>query len=263
MFEIFKKINNRLNPANAFKTVWKVKAGGEIGFSAKGSFYIIDWGDGCVENINDKHHPRSGDYKNARDHCHVYEKKGQYTVSISSGITAFETSVRGSIGWLTQRTGWFTKRDVIPAKLAEEIDFPAKLIEIKQWGAARWETMESMFSSADSMICTATDKPNTSKVKNMRSTFSFCKKFNAPIQHWDFSSVETLDDMLIGTLAFNQDLREINTINTSNENMFGSSYKGLFGSSDNHSLAEYNERHEEKYESREQRDDFLDILAPH
>lgn len=234
----------------AFITVWKVKAGDDIKFNTQGS-YTIDWGDGSVEQI--EYNRQAGNNRLIHD----YVDAGEYTVSMSAGITAFSLP--------------------LPHFHPSYNDSPEKLIEIKQWGAAKWQTMCEMFVNAQNMICSATDTPDLSKVYSVDSMFMECYRFNSPIEHWDFSSVkrmsnmlrsaktfnqsltkidlrdvEDVDGMLMDTPAFIQDLRQLKLLNPQldTDNLFGW----------DRSLTQYNELHAERLEAEEQQQEVYNAL---
>lgn len=160
MFNRLKAMLKRLDNADEFITVWKVAAGDEIKFALRQRSttedFTVNWGDGCVEQV-------FGD----RDCRHVYADTGEYTVSISNQITEFSLA-----------TGT-----------------PEKLIEIKQWGIAQWKTMEKMFYGAGSMICTAVDRPDLSRVVNIDGLFYGCEKLDARIEDWGFERTADTEHM--------------------------------------------------------------------
>lgn len=167
---------------NAFITVWRVNAGNKIAFdvnikvipdTAK-QIATIDWGDGCIEH---KAHTWGN-----QEFKHVYAAAGDYTVSIT-GINRF---------WVDNKTG--------NAK---------KLIDIKQWGNAKWCHMKNMFNGARNMRCSATDTPNLSKVISMGHMFCNCMRFNSPIDHWDISAAANMNGMLKSARAFNQPINKL------------------------------------------------------
>lgn len=174
--------------SSAFKTLWKVKAGEELGFITAGDF-IIDWGDGCTDPQSEKM-------------SHVYADDGEYTVSVGPGVKQLQV-----IDW---------ENDAVAHRVSKDC-----LLEIKQWGYAEWEKMSHMFRGAVNMICTATDKPNTSKVKKVNYMFEGCENFNSQID-WDLRALEDIQYMLWGAKKFNQNLTELKVnpkLNT--DDMFG------------------------------------------
>lgn len=160
-----------------FVTVWRTKAGDSLNIAIaatwQGPSITIDYGDGCIDTVGDK--------KDLKPH--LYHQAGDYEVRISSNITSFSPAT----------------------KAAGELSRP-KLIDVKQWGAARWKNVEAMFLNCENMNMSATDAPDLSQVSSTVNMFARCTKFNGRINHWDISNIDKGGYMLFKTPAFNQDL---------------------------------------------------------
>lgn len=80
------------------------------------------------------------------------------------------------------------------------------LLDVLQWGSARWHTMEDAFSGCSNLNITAADLPNLSIVSNMNRMFYLCESLNGPhnINEWDVSFATTMSGMFAGAISFNQ-----------------------------------------------------------
>lgn len=241
-----------------FKTVWDVGPPQySVKILTKGSF-SIDWGDGCVERINgDRELSKPGKIPGyhylLHDIEHYYPDAGRYTISIDGDITQFKTRP----------------------------DTSDCLIDVLQWGPARWESMMCMFSCASNLQISASDTPDLSRVSDMRYMFHACYKFNSPIEHWDVSGVVDMsgilhsaesfnrsinkmdlrslrktDDMLYRAYLFDQDLRDLNIgADTDTSGMFCQSNAG------NVSLDDYLDSRREVEQAHEDAQWFSSVLG--
>ena len=158
-----------------FITVWNITdTNRELRFPGYGE-YIIDWGDGVSENVNNpsgNNHPR-----------HTYLNAGLRTVTVSntpSGLTRF--NLHNS-----------SDRDL--------------LIDVAQWGTSAWTTMVSAFSGASNLAgFSAQDNPNLSLVTNMERMFENASVFNQDIDSWNVSQVINMTNMFAGASTFNQNI---------------------------------------------------------
>lgn len=151
---------------STFITVWDMGAGDKLRFPSKGR-YTIDWGDGSpIEAVT------------SPTPTHVYTGAGEYTVTASNTIT-----------------------QVCLCNVTAD-----KLIDIQQWGTARWESMEAAFFGAINMTMSAPDAPNLLGVTNMGFMFALCRAFNSPINCWNVSCVTGMQYMFYGATSFKQSL---------------------------------------------------------
>jgi surface protein len=122
------------------------------------------------------------------------------------------------------------------------------LIDMEQWGTAKWNNMRFAFSGCKNLNISATDFPDLFSVRNMGYMFNFCNaltgptnisdwfvgyvknmdamfcfatKFNQDISGWDVSNVKVMNAMFQGSWAFNQNISKWNVsrVNTM-EQMF-------------------------------------------
>lgn len=177
----------------------------------QGSFnYDVDWNnDGVFEETN-----------LTNSATHTYNQHGNYTIRI---------------------------RGKFPHINFSNSSESAKLIEIQQWGAIEWESMEGSFAGCKNLKILAQDDPNlsltestkqmfqnassvnptnignwnTSNIKNMAHMFQNAISFNQDIGNWDVSNVVDMTSMFQGSRIFNQDLRNWDTSKVETvENMF-------------------------------------------
>lgn len=98
---------------------------------------------------------------------------------------------------------------------------PYTLVEINQWGAVEWETLEDSFKNTGnilSFIVSATDFPNLSNCSSLKNMFQGNANLNSPfnINFWDVSNVTDLSGMFQGCFNFNQALSQWDTSNVTN-----------------------------------------------
>lgn len=212
---------------NDFITVWKVEAGFTLCLSvhvrqtnmlSNNETATADWGDGCVEQVKFKQDGVS----------HTYKRAGTYTVSLQNNIEEFSIAMQGTTG------------------------ARACLIDVKQWGTAKWRSLSYMFYCATNMKMSAKDKPNCSRAVSMKKMFAYCKNFNSPLNHWDTENVYDAANMLFSTPAFNQNMS--NWINLSNK-------KSTLGLGETLHIFNYPiEQYLEKYNANKNKDEFLSTL---
>ena len=149
-----------------FITTWSVPPSATITFPGEGT-YTIDWGDGTTETVT-----------GARDHTYDNTSTRRYDIAVSN-ITRFNLLDNGGSA--------------------------ANLIDIKQWGTARWSSMAGAFANARSMAeISATDAPHLSEVRDMSSMFLNATIFNHDIGNWDVSNVTNMSAMFSGASSFDQ-----------------------------------------------------------
>ncbi|TPN88658.1 BspA family leucine-rich repeat surface protein [Aquimarina algicola] len=163
------------NVVEPFITTWKTTTADEVVTVQLDNVlttynFTIDWGDGTVEN------------NQTTTVNHKYVTPGTYTVSI---IGAFPT-----------------------IRISNVVSSAPKLQSIEQWGEIKWESFVDAFSGCENLVYNAKDKPNLSKVTDMRNMFAGCVKFNAAnLNDWDVSSIEDMGGVFGGT-AFNGDISQ-------------------------------------------------------
>ena len=90
----------------------------------------------------------------------------------------------------------------------------SKIIDIKQWGAIVWRTMEKAFSGCSNLTGSYTDVANTVNVTNMSNMFNNASSFNQPLS-FNTSSVTNITSMFYNASSFNQPLN-FNTSSVTN-----------------------------------------------
>ena len=178
--------------------------------------FNIDWGDGTIE---------TGVTAGLVEH--TYSAPGTYDVTITGNFPRilFNNSLFINTGSLQPG--------------ADRL----KIIEIKQWGAISWSTMDRAFYGCENLDVTATDIPDLSNVTkltqmfnncysligtadfnswdvstidDMRSTFAGARLFNQPLNNWNVSNVTMMFSTFTGAEAFNQPLNNWNVSNVDN-----------------------------------------------
>ena len=152
--------------SNHFVTTWQTGSAGEsITIPGTGTYMVI-WGDGrAPDNVSGTQ-------------THTYAVEGNYTVSISGGLTGFDLS-------------------------ADSPENAQKLRSIEQWGSISWTSLESAFLGATNMVYMATDVPDLSKVTDMSRMFSGAYSFDGDFSGWDVSSVTDMSRMFFSAGTFN------------------------------------------------------------
>jgi surface protein len=103
----------------------------------------------------------------------------------------------------------------------------SRLLDVEQWGATAWTSMNTAFKGCSNLNITATDVPNLSSVTDMYGMFTSCAKLNGPsnINSWNTSTVTNMYDLFDGCSIFNQNIGSWNTENvTTFHQMFRRAY---------------------------------------
>ncbi|MCB0534825.1 MAG: BspA family leucine-rich repeat surface protein, partial [Saprospiraceae bacterium] len=179
---------------DAFITTWKTDNPGvsnstsiTIPTTGSGYNYEVDWD-------NDGIYDQSG---LTGDVTHNFGAAGTYTIRI-----------RGSFPRISFITG-----------------DGQKLLDISQWGAIAWTSMETAFFGCSNLNISATDLPNLSGVTEMALMFRGCTALNSPanIGGWNTSSVTNMSGMFFLASSFNQPISGWNTSAVTN---MGSMFTG-------------------------------------
>ena len=157
-----------------FITTWRTESADQsITINFVGSGMNISWGDGATEtNLSGSQ-------------THTYTNAGNYTVSVTGGLTGLTLDRPDSFG--------------IPGPVPE-------LASIDQWGGISWTNMSNTFAGASNMIYMATDTPDLSLVTDMSDMFQRATSFDGDLSSWDVSSVTDMSDMFYLATSFNQTL---------------------------------------------------------
>ena len=159
-----------------FITTWRTTTADQsITINFVGSGMNISWGDGMTEtNLSGSQ-------------THTYPKAGNYTVSVTGGLT----------GLTLDRPDLFGRPNVGPVP---------ELASIDQWGGISWTKMSNAFAGASNMTYMATDTPDLSLVTDMSNMFWSATAFDGDLSSWDVSSVSNMNSMFYNTNSFNQPL---------------------------------------------------------
>ena len=175
--------------ADAFVTTWKTESADQsITINFVGDDMDISWGDGTTEtNLSGSQ-------------THTYINAGNYTVSVTGGLTGLTLDRPDSFG-----------RPV------------PELASIDQWGGISWTNMSNAFAGASNMIYNATDTPDLSLVTDMSDMFQRAISFDGDLSSWDVSSVTDMSDMFQRATSFDGDLSswDVSSV-TDMSNMFNS-----------------------------------------
>ncbi|WP_422105442.1 BspA family leucine-rich repeat surface protein [Winogradskyella sp.] len=163
-----------IDETESFTTQWETTSNNEtisIPTAGTGYNYVVDWGDGTIA---------TGITGNA---THSYATADTYTVRVLGDFPHIYFNNGGN---------------------------RLKLVEIQQWGAIAWDSMESAFRGCENLIISATDAPDLSNVTNMERMFQAAGNnidinLWADISHWDVSHVENMSS-LFRESNFNQDI---------------------------------------------------------
>ncbi len=88
-----------------------------------------------------------------------------------------------------------------------------KILDIKQWGANPWASMQAAFSGASNMSVSATDVPNLSNVSSMALMFNAAYMANPDTSAWDTSNVTNMNVMFQNATSANPDVSNWDTSN--------------------------------------------------
>ena len=163
------QITDTTLPADAFVTTWKTASADQsITINFVGDDMNISWGDGATEtNLSGSQ-------------THTYTEAGNYTVSVTGGLTGLTLDRPDSFG-----------RPV------------PELASIDQWGGISWTNMSNAFAGASNMTYMATDTPDLSLVTDMSDMFRSATSFNGDLSSWDVSSVTDMSNMFHYATSFN------------------------------------------------------------
>ncbi|WP_422106258.1 BspA family leucine-rich repeat surface protein [Winogradskyella sp.] len=148
--------------------------------------FTVDWGDGTITTDH------------TGNATHTYSVAGTYTVNITGTFPRIYFNNTGD-------------RD--------------KIIDISQWAANPWTSMERAFEGCTNLNISATDAPNLSGVTDLSYMFEGASSMNGAVGHWDVGSVTNMDSMFSNALAFNQDIGNWNV--SAVTNMHGMFYNAL------------------------------------
>ena len=84
------------------------------------------------------------------------------------------------------------------------------LLNVEQWGTAKWKSMHGAFGGCINLDITATDIPDLHNTFSMYRMFSFCESLNAPknINQWNVSSIRDMSFAFYFAESFNQNISD-------------------------------------------------------
>ncbi len=150
-----------------------------------------------------------------------------YSVDWNNDNIVDETGITGDITHDYGTPGTYTIRifgDFPALYMGPTLDGP-KLIAIEQWGTNSWESMEGAFSGAVNLVNNADDTPDLTNVLSLKSMFINAESIGASSEvanwNWDTSTIQSMEHMFSGALAFDRDISSWDVENVINfENMF-------------------------------------------
>lgn len=204
-----------------YVTLWRMKANDELHLFISGGA-TIDWGDGSTSTAE-------GDdtVKN------TYFYAGDYEVRISNTLT----------GCL-----------IVPSPSFSITD---NLIDVKQWGSAKWHQLYRMFGNCHNMTMSTTDAPDLTHAINISHMFKNCTKFNSPLNHWQVRHISLMHNTFDGATSFNQDLSNWQHCGHNDNGVFNGVIRvtdSMFGRDKD---LDY---YLEQFEAKKDRDNMLDAL---
>ncbi|MEM9338440.1 MAG: BspA family leucine-rich repeat surface protein [Bacteroidota bacterium] len=105
--------------------------------------------------------------------------------------------------------------------------FNDELVDVAQWGAVSWSSMDSAFYRCRFLTISASDAPDLSNVTSMRFLFREAIEFNSPIGHWDVSNVTDMGFMFSFANAFNQKVGDWDVSNVTDMSGMFSNMQGF------------------------------------
>ncbi len=137
--------------------------------------FDVDWGDSSSETV-------AGTGLTIASH--TYSVSGIYDISITRNFSGIFFNNAGDI---------------------------LKLLDVLSWGNVPWQTFD--FNGCAVLTGTYSDIPNLKSVTSLNNAFIRCSLFNAFVNNWDISRVETATSTFNRCLVFNQPLDNWNVSN--------------------------------------------------
>jgi surface protein len=156
----------------------------------------------------------------------------QFNAAIASGggIYTWQELPSGATGSGTLASGDFLRTisnlpastirlGIAPDKLQRFYIFGGpdrqRLLDVEQWGAANWTSMEQAFNGCTNLDVSAQGLPDLSGVTSLTQMFRNCSSLTGPdnIGDWNVANITSLLAMFFGASFFNQDISIWNTAN--------------------------------------------------
>ena len=155
--------------------------------------FIVDWGDGTVENIAGADPSPS----------HTYSSAGEYIIRITADPDAGQSF----------------------PQIYFNDNGTERIQELVQWGSINWQDMNAAFNGCSNLKITAGDKPDLSNVTSMNEAFAEVLLVDNT-QNWDTSNVESMASTFVGEGSIG-DITEWDTSNvTDMSSMFSNRFFG-------------------------------------
>ncbi|MEX0363160.1 MAG: BspA family leucine-rich repeat surface protein, partial [Allomuricauda sp.] len=144
-----------------------------LGIAEGGNYnYILDWGDGTIEEVSCYNTPPE----------HTYTVADIYTISVNTD---------GIDNGAFSRILWDNNPDATKVK------------SIEQWGTIKWGSFSNAFEGCTNMVYNATDAPDLENVTSLWAMFYGCSSFNGDLSNWDVSTITSMGNMFSGASSFN------------------------------------------------------------
>lgn len=177
-------------PLVGFISTWKTDNAGTsndnqilLPLESSGTYnFLVDWGDGNQDTIT---------VWNQAETTHTYSASGTFTITITGTIN----------GWKFDNGG-----------------DRQKILKISNWGTLLLGNGNNYFQGASNLIITATDILDTLGMTNMGKAFAGCPLLTTipSINLWNFSTIDNMFEMFLGSLLFNQSLNGLDVSNVIN-----------------------------------------------
>ena len=91
-----------------------------------------------------------------------------------------------------------------------------KLLEIKQWGSARWSSMVKAYRGAVNLTVTPIDVPDLSQLSSIRQMFHSCSQALINTANWDTSTITNMSEIFRGASVADPDVSSWDTSSVTN-----------------------------------------------
>jgi hypothetical protein len=174
-------------PDKTIYVTWNIKVSGQV---------TIDWGDGTFTTGTGLNN-----YNNAFPK--LYSVDGVYNIKVYTS-TGYLWCFVGS----TQNSRYRYHSFISGSPPLEY-----SLIEVVDWGTAKWWTMAGMFSGNFSLVKLPNTSPNLTECVSLSGLFSGCGILNQNINNWDVSKIDNISYIFSRASSFNQPLDNWNVGN--------------------------------------------------
>lgn len=133
--------------------------------------------------------------------------KGKGTIPAGEGLFILAELPKNAIIRLSIR------HENLKAFYINRSDNAQRLIDVEQWGTAKWKTMANAFNGCINLTISAIDIPDLSGVNNMSQMFQGCSSLNGPvnINEWVTTGVADMSGIFRNAVNFNMDISNWDT----------------------------------------------------